>query len=330
MRYFSVASLSALLLFAAALLYFEHLENAFFARAQQEQTEFFAQLQDSFVQRHDPAANAYLLRVYEAGNINLGRLFSNSMWKRGFAPFVAKAQRISVDHCRLLADDQGAGRSSASPGEKQACFAGIGRKMVALPEFREIDARVFDTMKKSTVFKIKVYDLRGIAVYSSEHKQIGEDKAGDAGWVSALAGKSASALTHRDRFSAFEGEVFNRDLISTYLPLRATGSEDIVGVFEVYSDVTPFLDQINSTSAEIRRLISANRTQLERAADAAREQMDANRKVLVAAVLGTLALLYLALYLVVANAERIIDRQDLERRRTSTTLCPRPTRRSSI
>ena len=48
-RYFSLASFTAFLLFAAALLYFEHLKNDFFKQAQQEQNAFFAQLQDSFL-----------------------------------------------------------------------------------------------------------------------------------------------------------------------------------------------------------------------------------------------------------------------------------------
>ena len=240
-RYFSLASFTAFLLFAAALLYFENLENDFFKQAQQEQNRFFAQVQDSFVQRHDPGAEAFLLRLHQAGSINLGRLFSNAMWEKEFAPFVAKTQRIRVDQCRAIAEVKDTGGKAVQPGEKQACYAGIGRKIVALPEFRGLDARVLETMKKSTVLKIKVYDLRGITLYSSEHKQIGEDKTGDAGWVSAAAGKPASALTHRDRFSAFEGVVVNRDLISTYLPVRVRGSENIVGVFEVYSDATPFL-----------------------------------------------------------------------------------------
>ena len=319
-RYFSLASFTAFLLFAAALLYFEHLENDFFKQVQQEQNRFFARLQDSFVQRHDPGASAYLLRVYEAGNINLARLFSNAMWDKKFTPLVAKAQRIPVDQCRSIAEVKDSGGKTVQPGEKQACYAGIGRKIVALPEFRGIDAWVFEMMKKSTVLKIKVYDLRGITLYSSEHKQIGEDKTGDAGWVSAVAGKPASALTRRDRFSAFEGVVVNRDLISTYLPVRAAGSENIVGVFEVYSDVTPFLEQINSTSSEIRKLIAANRTQVDVAAAANREKVDANQKVLLAAMFGTLVLLYLALYLIVRNAQRIIDKQDLERRRVGLAL----------
>jgi len=319
-RYFSLASFAAFLLFAAALLYFEHLENDFFKQVQQDQNGFFAQLQDSFLQRHDPAARAYLLRVYEAGNISLGRLFSNAMWEQDFAPFVAKVQRIPVDQCRAIAGGKDAGGKTVQSREKQACYAAIGRQIMALPEFLALDAKMFGAMKKNTVLKIKVYDLRGVTVYSSEHSQIGKDAIGNAGWVSAAAGKPASALTHRDQFSAFEGVVVNRNLISTYLPVLAPRTESIVGVLEIYSDVTPFLEQINSTSSEIRKLIAANQAQLERVAAANRDDVDANTNVLLAAMFGTLALLYLALFLIVRNAQRVIDRQDIERKRAELTL----------
>ena len=216
-RYFTVVSLAAFLPVAAALLYLEYRQSDFFEQMHQEQSAFFKQMQAGIAQQYDADARADLLTVNEAGNVNVTRLIANVLWEKDFAPFVAKAQRIPVDQCRAIAELHDTGGKTVQPGEKQACYAGIGRKIVALPEFRGLDARVLETMKKSTVLKIKVYDLRGITVYSSEHNQIGEDRTGDAGWASAAAGKPASELTHRDQFSAFEGEVTNRDLISSYL-----------------------------------------------------------------------------------------------------------------
>ena len=244
-RYFTVASLTAFLLVVAPLLYFEFRGSDFFKQVAQEQSAFFKQGQDDFAQQHDAAAHADLLSVHEAGNVNLTRLFANALWEKDFAPFVAKAQRIPVDQCRATAGDK-----TVPPDEKQACYAGIGKQIMAFLEFRALDAKVFDTMKKSAVLKIKVYDLRGITVYSSEHNQIGEDKTGNAGWESAVAGKPASQLTHRDKFSAFEGAFENRDLIEIYLPVLAPGSDKIAAVFEVYSGVTQFLEQIKKLNAE--------------------------------------------------------------------------------
>ena len=319
-RYFAVTGFVAFLIVTAALLYFEYKEGDFIKLMQQEQTAFFAQTQDSFAQKQDATARRDLLSVHETGNVNLTRLFANSLWEKDFAPFVAKVQRIPVDHCRAIADVKDAGGKSVQPGEKKACYAGIGRQIMALPEFQALNPRVFGMMKKSTVFKIKVYDLRGITAYSSEHGQIGEDKLGNAGWQGAAAGKPASELTHRDKFSAFEGVVENRDLISSYLPVFDPGSDKIVGVFEIYSDVTPFIKQIDATSAQIGKLNADNQAQLERVADANYAKVDKSENLRLAIVLVPLVLLYFVLLLVVRHGQRIIDKQGIERRRAEVAL----------
>ncbi len=319
-RYFTVASLVAFVLVAAPLLYFELRESEFFKQAALAQNSFFAQVQDSFAVQYDGAARADLLQVHEAGNVNLTRLFANSLWEKSFAPFVAMAQRIPVDQCRAIPVVKDAGGNTVQADEKQACFAEVGKKIMALPDFKALDAKVFDTMKASTVFKIKVFDLRGITVYSSEHGQIGEDKQGNAGWSSAVAGKPASELTHRGKFSAFEGVVEDRDLISSYLPAFAPDSEQVVGVFEVYSDATPFLNQIKNTSAFIKKLNAENEAKVEQAAAVNQGKVEESANILLAVVLGLLGLLYCALFLIVRRGQVIIDKETIELQKASEQI----------
>jgi signal transduction histidine kinase len=309
-RYFTVASLGAFVLVAAALTWHERRQAAFLQQAQQEQGAFFKGVQDAFARRQDEAARRDLLAIHESGNVNLTRLFANSLWERDFAPFVAKASTIPVEHCRAIADVADPSGKRVAPPEKKACYAEAGRKIMAFPEFKSIDAKVYDSMKKSTVFKVKVFDLRGITAYSSEHAQIGEDKALNAGWKSAIGGKPASELTHRGKFSAFEGVVENRDLIASYLPVLAPGSDQIVGVFEVYSDVTPFLAQIKSTSEQIRNAAADNEAKVEQAAERNRDQTAAMSTTSLLAVFMLLAILFAVLFLVVRRAERILVEQE--------------------
>ncbi len=320
-RYFTVASLGVFGLVAGSLVYFEHQQGESFKQMKEEQSAFFGEVQQGFAERQDASARRDLLAIHEAGNVNLTRLFANALWSSDFQPFVARAQAIDVHQCRAMPDVPDASGRMTPPPEKKACFSEVGRQIMAIPGFAELDAKVYDAMKKSTVFKIKVFDLRGITIYSSEHAQIGEDKMTNAGWRgAALDGVAQSELTHRDTFSAFEGVVEDRDLISSYLPVLEPGSAKIVGVFEVYSDVTPFLQQIEATSAQIREVAEANQRRVEAAGVAGLAAIDEASNRQLAVVGGLLALLFVALLLIVRRADRIIVEQERDREHTHQQL----------
>jgi signal transduction histidine kinase len=312
-RYFTLASLVAFVVVAAAFAFFEVKQGDFFRDVQDREAVFFNATQDQFARKQEEAALRDLLSIHEAGNVNLTRLFANALWERDFAPFVARAASVSVDHCRAMEDARDPKGKAVAPPEKKACFAEAGRRIMALPGFREIDAKVIESMKKTSVFKVKVFDLRGVTIYSSEHAQIGEDKLSNAGWKKALGGTPASELTHRDKFSAFEGVVENRDLISSYLPVLGPGTDAIVGVFEVYSDVTPFLAQIRATSGQIKASASANREKLARVSGETQRQVEESSLVQVASLLAVLAVLFAALFLIVRRAGGIIAAQEHDR-----------------
>jgi len=131
-RYFTLTSLAAFFLIATPLVYLERLAENFFTQVQQGQAKYFKQVQDGFVKQQDEAARRDLLVVYEAGTTNLGQLFSNMLWPKDFAPFVAKTGRISVDQCRAIADVKDANGKSVQPDEKRACYAGIGNMLANL------------------------------------------------------------------------------------------------------------------------------------------------------------------------------------------------------
>ena len=142
-----------------------------------------------------------------------------------------------------------------------------------------------------SVAKVKVYDLRGRTVFSSEAKQIGEDKSANAGFRGAREGNVTSELTHRNQFSAFDRIIENRDLLSTYIPMRHAPDAAVVAVFEVYDDVTPFLLRIS----EVQRQV-------------------------VLGVVALLCILYGVLFLIVRHADRVIHRQYGEREAAQASL----------
>jgi len=157
--------------------------------------------------------------------------------------------------------------------------ADILRERAANTKLREAMGMM---VRGTTVLKIKIYTRDGITAFSTDPQQIGEDKAGNAGFQSALRGTPISELTHRNQFDAFEGTLQDRDVISTYVPIHSTaaGKDRIAGVFEVYQDVTPFV----STADQQLKWVSIS-------------------------VAAVLAALYLAQFMVVRRAQAIIRTQ---------------------
>jgi putative methionine-R-sulfoxide reductase with GAF domain len=202
-----------------------------------------------------------LLELEESHNVALTQAFANSLWPQ-FAPFVASASGLSGDELR------------------------------AHPETARLHQAVLAQMRGLEVVKVKVYDLNGLTVFSTEAAQIGQDKGTNAGYLAARSGQVASELTHRDTFSAFEGTLEDRDVFSSYIPIRRGDAGGAVeGVFEVYTDVTPLLQRLEQTQTRV-----------------------------ITGATVALTLLYLLLFFVVRHLDRVIQRQHLEQKRLELAL----------
>jgi hypothetical protein len=151
------------------------------------------------------------------------------------------------------------------------------------PAVEAIRADVLRQMVGLTVVKVKIYDLNGRTVFSTDAKQIGEDKSGNAGFVAARAGKPASEIVFRNQFAAFEGVINDRNLISTYIPILMDDTQAAEGVFEVYSDVTDYVGELERATYRI-----------------------------VVLVLTSLGLLYGFLFAIVKRADQTIQAQSAE------------------
>lgn len=160
------------------------------------------------------AAARSLLELGELNHVALTKAFANSLWPRYRDFFV-----------------------SAPGGEEiraSATLAALRKDVVTLTS-------------GTPVVKVKIYDLRGRTVFSTEARQIGEDQSRNGGFLGALAGRATSELTHRGAFSAFDRIIEERDVLSSYLPVRGP-SGDIEGVVEIYSDVTGLLGKASESA----------------------------------------------------------------------------------
>jgi signal transduction histidine kinase len=134
-----------------------------------------------------------------------------------------------------------------------------GNELRARPEPQEIHKLLRQHAEGLSILQIKIYDTEGIILYSSEASeaseasQIGERASGHH-YLEILdtirEGKPRSRLSYSSRITGFFGDVLDRDIIETYVPLKnRTG--DFMAVFEVYSDVTYFKERIDIVALEI-------------------------------------------------------------------------------
>ncbi|HJV25343.1 MAG TPA: histidine kinase dimerization/phospho-acceptor domain-containing protein [Aromatoleum sp.] len=305
LRYFTLASLVAFAIVGLVLFFLQRGEESFFADVQREQAVFLAHAQTDLADKQERSARENLLAVHEGSHVALTRIVANVLWKSDIGPLMARVRELPIDGCRSQPQAGAEGDGVA----RRQCFVELGQRIAALPGFAELDTKAFVAMHASNVFKIKVFDLRGITIYSSERAQVGEDKADNRGWQLAMSGQPASELTHRDRFSSFEGVVENRDLISSYVPVREADSHKVVGVFEIYSDATAFLDRIKTASGEIAQLAADNQKNLAAQAAENEEKVSTSSDRFLVIVGGLLVLLYAALLLIVRYGQRVIDLQ---------------------
>jgi diguanylate cyclase (GGDEF)-like protein len=192
---------------------------------------------------------AQLMRLAEDRNVAMTQVFRNTLWPH-YADFARRAGLLPVDSLR------------------------------AAPEIARLRAEVMTQMHETDVIKAKIYDRTGNTVFSSDPRQIGENKSTNAGFRSALDGRVASELTHRNTFDAFEGALSDLDVISSYVPIRRADGE-IEGVFELYQNVTPFLAYVQRTYWWIT-----------------------------GSLLGVFGLLFIGQFLVVRRAQLIIKHQE--------------------
>jgi diguanylate cyclase (GGDEF)-like protein len=196
-----------------------------------------------------------LIEHESQANAALTQSLSNSLWPK-YADFIARARAIPVP------------------------------ELAQQPEIASLHGDVLQKIRGLPVVKLKIYGLSGLTVYSTEPKQIGENKAGNIGFQKAKAGQTENDLVFRDHFSATEQTIENRNLLSSYIPVRRTPNGPIEGVFEIYSDVTPLVADIERTQYTV-----------------------------LSGVIFLLFLLYLFLLMIVRRADRIIrSHENAERR----------------
>jgi signal transduction histidine kinase len=88
------------------------------------------------------------------------------------------------------------------------------------------------------VLKVKLYETGGMTAFSTQASQIGANYIKKARFLKALNGGFASKLEFREKFGAITGPLAERWVLSSYMPVRRANDEKLLGVAEIYRDVT--------------------------------------------------------------------------------------------
>ncbi|MEA5514171.1 ATP-binding protein [Nodularia sp. UHCC 0506] len=161
-----------------------------------------------------------LVNIKEENNVIITKILANNLWTE-YGSFLLSTKTLS---------DQ---------------------ELVADPRISQIHRAVLLQVQGSSIAKVKIFDLQGRTIFSTELAQIG-DVAKSPAFQAAKSGQVASDIGYRDTFTALTSNIENRHLLASYIPIYdQQTNKEMLGVFEVYTDVTPWLQQIESTQSSI-------------------------------------------------------------------------------
>jgi diguanylate cyclase (GGDEF)-like protein len=150
---------------------------------------------------------------------------------------------------------------------------------------RSLDRLLAASVAGKEIARIKVWNLHGRAVYATDHAIIGRRFAPSDELRKALSGRTASEVSDLRAAENATDRRFGR-LLEVYTPLRFGPTEPVAGAFELYLPYLPIEAAINHDTTRLTLLLLAG-----------------------------LALLYLALFRIVASASTRLRRQAVDLRR---------------
>ncbi len=159
-----------------------------------------------------------LVNFGESDNVALTQAFANAIWPR-FSNYITT---VKTSDSEVL-------RSNKETGEIREALKTLS---AGLP-----------------VLKVKIYNLEGVTVFSTDKGQIGSRKSASMEFIQARNGTPASEFSHLEGF-ALKETVEHSDVLSSYVPVRLKDGA-IAGVFELYIDVTPHLDRIKHVTTRV-------------------------------------------------------------------------------
>jgi diguanylate cyclase (GGDEF)-like protein len=209
---------------------------------------------------HQLFEESSLLRVVESQNITLAQNFTNGSWQQ-FRNFVNTAKLLDAEALRR--DDN----------------------------IAKLNLSIRDAVRNTQTVGVEISQLDGRTLFSTDASQIGNIDSDNASFVSARQGLASSSIIHLNKISSFGGELVNRDVLSSSIPLRSSADTPIEGVITIHTDITELL----SSDERRQRLVTLS-------------------------VIGVLTAFYCILFFIVRHADKVIKDQSEKQRHIEQSL----------
>ncbi len=97
----------------------------------------------------------------------------------------------------------------------------------------------------NSVVAIKICNRNGQEVFSTRTGRAGLNQGGNPNFTSALNGRDSSSMIYRDTLNRYEGTTEEDNLMETYIPVRNSQTGLVLGVFEIYTDMSQLVRENN-------------------------------------------------------------------------------------
>ncbi|MDR0776814.1 MAG: EAL domain-containing protein [Azonexus sp.] len=176
---------------------------------------------------------------------------------------------------------------------EQLLVASLGRDAESLRQSAEVAAlreRLAALTRNTALVQLRLYNRLGVVVFATDSAQIGETGSSGPDFRAALAGTIGSKLQRHVPVVTFGGEPAKPHALISHVPV-VDRQGAVEGVFELYQDVTPFMQQLQRSE----RWVTAG-------------------------VFAVFAVLFLMQYLVVRRAQGVLTEQERNLKAVRDTL----------
>ena len=109
--------------------------------------------------------------------------------------------------------------------------------------YQGLHKRFEQQVEELNIIKLKIFEADGNTIYSSDPSQVHTTRHNSPGFIAAMRGLTTTKLNFKNSVYSFNGEIFQRDIMSTYMPIY-TSPGNIDGAIEIYTDVSSVVAEI--------------------------------------------------------------------------------------